>query len=487
MNAINKICIALFLVMPRIVTKAYDIQVGGIYYNYIKEGTELAVTYYDDGYNYKPSLSGYKGRYAGNVIIPEEVTYMGRTRKVTGIGGFAFAKSENLRSVSIPSCITYINMNAFEFCSDLTEINIPEGISRIESQTFYGCSSLKSLHIPNSTTYIGASAFRDCGIQSIIIPDKVTCVNSGTFAACRQLSSISLPVSITEIGNSAFEFCESLTTLVIPNNVTTIDSYAFKGCSSLSSITIPNSVKKIGDYNVFGDCNSLTNIVSLMETPVPIAEKNDDYRRTFPLDIFYNATLYVPKGTIEIYKNTRGWKDFLFIEELKDDYNPSYEKCALPTIRYQHGKLIFDCATEGSTCQSTIADTDIASYSSNEVQLGITYNISVYATKPGYENSEVATATLCWIDQLPDMKGIAEDEDIVTEVKAMAVLIQSEDGTINVKGAEDGTNVSVYEVNGMLLGSTVSNNGQANIRTNMQSGSTAIVKIADRSVKVLIK
>lgn len=54
----------------------------------------------------------------------------------------------------------------------------------------------------------------------------------------------------------------------------------------------------------------------------------------------------------------------------------------------------------------SITDADIKAGSGNEVQLGVTYNISVYATKSGYDNSETATATLCWIDASPKTEGI---------------------------------------------------------------------------------
>ena len=55
-------------------------------------------------------------------------------------------------------------------------------------------------------------------------------------------------------------------------------------------------------------------VVSLIENPFTITGKTSD-TGTFSQNTFLNATLYVPKGTIDKYKATEGWKDFLFIEE----------------------------------------------------------------------------------------------------------------------------------------------------------------------------
>ena len=68
---------------------SHDIEVANadgvtIYYNYSSDGTELEVTYRGS------SPSSYSNRYSGNVVIPEEVAYMNRTRKVTSIGDYAF-------------------------------------------------------------------------------------------------------------------------------------------------------------------------------------------------------------------------------------------------------------------------------------------------------------------------------------------------------------------------------------------------------------
>ena len=120
----------------------------------------------------------------------------------------------------------------------------------------------------------------------------------------------------------------------------------------------------------------------------------------------------------------------------------------------------------------------------NEVQLTATYNISVFAAKKGCQNSETATATLCWIDVAPKTEGITNG---VAQIPANAVLIQTVGGAINVQGVDDGTQIQVYSINGTQVGTAVSQNGVATINTSQQSGSVAIVKIRERSVKVVVK
>lgn len=50
-------------------------------------------------------------------------------------------------------------------------------------------------------------------------------------------------------------------------------------------------------------------VISKIENPFNISTT------TFTDNTFYNSTLYVPKGTIDKYRATEGWKKFLFIEE----------------------------------------------------------------------------------------------------------------------------------------------------------------------------
>lgn len=194
------------------------------------------------------------------------------------------------------------------------------------------------------------------------------------------------------------------------------------------------------------------------------------------------GNLYVPKGSYSDYYIAYRWGDFSHIYEMESDDKEN--KCAKPTITYSNGKLSFLCETEGVSFNSTITNSDISSYRSNEIQLGVTYIINVYATKTGYKSSDVVTATLSWIDVEPKTEGISND---IALVQAKAILIQSQNGQISIEGVDDDTRIYAYEVNGQQVGSAISHNGQANLTTNLKSGSIVIIKIGDRSMKATIK
>ena len=134
---------------------------------------------------------------------------------------------------------------------------------------------------------------------------------------------------------------------------------------------------------------------------------------------------------------------------------------------------------------SEITDADIKKNYTAEVDLSVTYNISVYAMKEAYDNSETATATLCWIDVDPRKEGITENnEDVVTEVKAMPVLIQSEGNVLTVYGAPVGTLIQVYDLSGRLIGNATAIEGTTNVQT-ATNDKVVIVKVGERSVKVM--
>lgn len=341
----------------------------------------------------------FNNNYVGNIEIPESVEYNDVIYSVTSIGDNAFASSTELKSVFIPNTVTSIGDCAFLGCSSLFSVTLPDGLESIGNNAFSRCSSLASVFFPYRITYIGEGAFNECSkLNNITIPDGVTSIERSTFSYCYGLTSVTIPNGIISIGDDAFTDCVKLKTVVIPNSVKTIGKYVFCECNLLETITIGSGITNIGEGS-FSYCRNLSEVKCLAETvPSTVAD-------AFSNANIENATLYVAHA-IDDYRNTEPWSGFGNIVGIEGG---GPEKCEKPVITLlANGKIKVESATEGATCVTNITASNAEPLSDGEISLNtplIVYTVTSYATKEGYDDSEVATATFRYEKTEGDMNG----------------------------------------------------------------------------------
>lgn len=72
-------------------------------------------------------------------------------------------------------------------------------------------------------------------------------------------------------------------------------------------------------------------------------------------------------------------------------------------------------------------------------------------------------------------------------IEAQPVLIQANGQVVRITGAPEGSEIAIYDTSGQLVGSGKATAGTTDISTQLCNGGIAIVKIADRAVKVVVK
>ena len=251
----------------------------------------------------------------------------------------------------------------------------------ISERMFWDCHALEELILPSSATIIKSPLFYAHSKSYVSLSGESETINKMNIRI----------VKIAE-GNSKYDSRDNCNAIIetesntliagclnsiIPYSVTSIGDNAFQGCRGLTSIAIPNSVKSIGNY-AFAECTGLADFYCEAED-VPITEGN-----SFAGSNIETVILHVPAGSVDAYRAVEPWKNFKEIVA----YGP---QCAKPEIIYSNNRIKFACETEGVSYQYTITNDDVKSGNAEEVNLGMTYLISVYATKKGFLNSDVTT------------------------------------------------------------------------------------------------
>ena len=387
----------------------------------------------------------------------------------TSIESSAFYGRSNLVSITLPTTVTSIGFAAFQGCTSLTSVNLPDCLTTINSEMFYGCKSLTTITIPASVTTIGSYAFYDSGItsidlpenledigdwafyrtplKSITIPSGVKWIREHTFSLCRDLTTVvsSKPISVF---SQAFEYCSSLVDLP---PIDWIDPHAFQYCTSLKTVTFYQSLKKIR-YEAFKNCTSLSHI-TLPENVTNIesnAFSGCTALETVNLSSRVGLTNYVFQDcsklpTITIPSNASlGYSTFSGCSSLKSVYvykdNPEgidanyFEGCPEDMVVY---------IPQGS--------------------------LSLYRITPGWMN----------------LKNLVEfDPTAITCLKGSeGISIKSDGGQLTVSGLNDGEQIQVYDVSGVLIGKATATAGTAIVNVSA-SARFVVLKVGNESLKV---
>lgn len=239
----------------------------------------------------------------GNVIIPSSVVLDGKEYIVTSISDKAFFRCLFTKSIYIPKTIKYIGVDAFYYNERLEKIEVAN-----DNPIYRNVG----LFVVDEKDYI--VSYPGKGETELTIPSTMKGIREKAFGGCQSLKSVYIPSSIKQVGILAFNFCMELTSVIWDAEASTVPSGCFHGCASLKEVTVSKFVSQINGMAFYG--TNLDSIVVKAPTPPSIVYNSDT--DTFGASAYNNATLYVPKGSVDAYKSNEGWKMFRNIEYIKE-------------------------------------------------------------------------------------------------------------------------------------------------------------------------
>lgn len=252
---------------------------------------------------------------------------------VTKIANYAFyrnsrvltftTKSSDLEEITFPNTLREIGKSAFYQCGKLEEINIPQSVVTIGSNAFASCVDMETIRInPDDSGY--AHYIKRDPVQSKATSSSKNIIEiSGAYKTVYRgdileltatgkgvdTSNITWTVSAgaklikTDYINKVRVVFESLTATEV-----TITAYDNQNRTDSSSVTVnlelPTPVMNI-DATAFDRCNNLEEFYITTRNPYAVNVANGTQ-----FSLSSKATIYVPKGCAENYKNSVTWSKY---------------------------------------------------------------------------------------------------------------------------------------------------------------------------------
>ena len=292
-----------------------------------KDGVMLYYNYYDDDFQMCEVAYCKGAEYTClELYIPDVVVLPNKYEgwedtvlAVVGIEAHAFEKAQ-FSYVHLPETVSEIGDYAFHK-TPLCKVEFGrEWCFRIGNSAFMGCTELDSVTIPSCVMEIGVDAFAGCkNLGHLVIEDNenLTELPDGCFSNC-EIRNFTLPGFIKKIGKTCFNAAE----IKMVNGLEIIGSYALNG--NMEEIEIPETVKEIGD-KVFDLPQSIINHDCATPKRLYINCKTPPYCRAISslgpqyydfADKKYTWTIpeqykiIVPLGTKDVYQTTWPWSRY---------------------------------------------------------------------------------------------------------------------------------------------------------------------------------
>lgn len=168
------------------------------------------------------------------VTIPENVT---------SIGSGIFGDCQNLNTIAVQSGNTkfavkdnvlfnssFTRLLCYPIAKSGTSYVVPGTVTVIGGSAFFRCGNLKSIALPASLTTLESWSFAWCGgLTSVTLTEKLKSVGEGAFYGCSGLSTVTIPYSITNIGNDAFKKCDKISRVNYTGTATQWQTFAASG------------------------------------------------------------------------------------------------------------------------------------------------------------------------------------------------------------------------------------------------------------------
>lgn len=229
---------------------------------------------------------------------------------VDSIVDSAFSNS-NLTYFTMPNTINKISNSCFYMCENFQYAILPDNVISFGNKSFYGCKKLRNINLPSSLEIIGDSCFADCYYynKDVKLEKNIKEIGKACFANCKYIPSVKINARIDTLKENVFYGCSKLSTFTWPKQIKKVESGCFAGCSSLKEIHLPYTIETLSD-SCFANCTSLSKVYCMWKDLDKITVSIDAFNNISP-----SAVLYVPKGSISVYKNKSPWSIFSKIEE----------------------------------------------------------------------------------------------------------------------------------------------------------------------------